>query len=317
MACTHRRAAAMRGADGQVAYITHLAEDVTEFIRLKQQGLEQNKETQELRSKSEKMESEIYLRAQELQETNFRLREAEKLKSEFFANISHELRTPLSLILGPAQSMLAGKNGPISDSQSQLLTTIHSNAIRLLQMINDLLDLSKSEAGKMVTDRQPTDIRQLTQAVLFDFDHSAGTYAVADRLARRYRDVVLMTPRASLGDAVPYALFSIQERGKLFVTSGDQVYDGMIVGENPRVDDLPVNPTRSKQLTNFRAAGSDKGIQLTPPVRFSLERAIEYIAPDELVEATPKNIRLRKRTLDSGMRNKEKKRLVAEFETTA
>jgi GTP-binding protein len=83
----------------------------------------------------------------------------------------------------------------------------------------------------------------------------------------------------------------------------------MLVGENPRADDLPVNPTRSKQLTNFRAAGADKGIQLTPPIRFSLERAIEYIAPDELVEATPKNIRLRKRILDSSRRQREKKKL--------
>ncbi len=116
------------------------------------------------------------------------------------------------------------------------------------------------------------------------------------------------------GEATGYALDTIQVRGKLFIGAGEPVYDGMLVGENPRTDDLPVNPTRSKQLTNFRAAGSDKGIQLTPPIRFSLERAIEYIAPDELVEATPKSIRLRKRTLDSNQRNKEKKRLEAELE---
>lgn len=161
------------GSDGQVAYIIHRAEDVTEFIRLKQQGAEQSKLTQELQSKSEKMEGEIYLRAQELQETNARLREAERLKSEFFANISHELRTPLSLILGPTQSLLAEKQGPVSESQSHQLTTIHNNSIRLLQMINDLLDLSKSEAGKMTADRQPTDIRRLTRAVLFDFEELA------------------------------------------------------------------------------------------------------------------------------------------------
>ncbi len=116
------------------------------------------------------------------------------------------------------------------------------------------------------------------------------------------------------GEATSYALDTIQVRGKLFIGAGESVYDGMLVGENPRTDDLPVNPTRSKQLTNFRAAGADKGIQLTPPIRFSLERAIEYIAPDELVEATPKSIRLRKRTLDSNQRNKEKKRLEAELE---
>lgn len=111
------------------------------------------------------------------------------------------------------------------------------------------------------------------------------------------------------GEATAYALDTIQDRGKLFVEPGDQVYEGMIVGENPRTDDLPVNPTRSKQLTNFRAAGADKGIQLTPPIRFSLERAIEYIAPDELVEATPKSIRLRKRLLDSNVRAREAKKL--------
>ncbi|GEP43793.1 translational GTPase TypA [Brevifollis gellanilyticus] len=116
------------------------------------------------------------------------------------------------------------------------------------------------------------------------------------------------------GEATSYALDTIQIRGKLFVTAGDQVYDGMIIGENPRTDDLPVNPTRAKQLTNFRAAGGDKGIQLTPPMKFSLERAIEYIAPDELVECTPKNLRLRKRTLDSSQRQREKKKMEAEIE---
>jgi GTP-binding protein len=116
------------------------------------------------------------------------------------------------------------------------------------------------------------------------------------------------------GEATSYALDTIQVRGKLFVTSGDLVYDGMIIGENPRTDDLPVNPCRAKQLTNFRAAGGDKGIQLTPPMKFSLERAIEYIAPDELVECTPKNLRLRKRTLDSSTRQREKKKMEAEIE---
>jgi GTP-binding protein len=118
------------------------------------------------------------------------------------------------------------------------------------------------------------------------------------------------------GEATSYALDTIQERGKLFVAPGDLIYDGMIIGENPRMDDLPVNPTRSKQLTNFRAAGSDKGVQLSPPIRFSLERAIEYIAPDELVEATPKNIRLRKRTLNHQERSREKKRMEAEMEVS-
>ncbi len=111
------------------------------------------------------------------------------------------------------------------------------------------------------------------------------------------------------GEATSYALDTIQERGKLFIAPGDQVYEGMIVGENPRTDDLPVNPTRSKQLTNFRSAGNDKNAMLAPPIRFSLERAIEYIAGDELVETTPKSIRLRKRILDSNVRARELKKM--------
>jgi GTP-binding protein len=116
------------------------------------------------------------------------------------------------------------------------------------------------------------------------------------------------------GEATSYALDTIQVRGKLFIGPGELVYDGMLIGENPRADDLPVNPTRSKQLTNFRAAGNDKGIALTPPIRFSLERAIEYIAPDELAECTPKSIRLRKRILDSSVRQREKKKTEAQLE---
>ena len=110
------------------------------------------------------------------------------------------------------------------------------------------------------------------------------------------------------GEAMTYSLTNIETRGKLFVSPGDQVYEGMIVGENPRTDDLPVNPTKAKHVTNHRAAGSDKTVALTPAIRFSLERAIEYIEPDELVEATPKNIRLRKRILDSNERKRAAKR---------
>lgn len=110
------------------------------------------------------------------------------------------------------------------------------------------------------------------------------------------------------GEAMTYSLTNIETRGKLFVGPGEQVYEGMIVGENPRTDDLPVNPTKAKHVTNHRAAGSDKTTSLTPALRFSLERAIEYIEPDELVEATPENIRLRKRILDSNERKRAAKR---------
>jgi len=106
------------------------------------------------------------------------------------------------------------------------------------------------------------------------------------------------------GKSMPYALDMIQNRGKLFIGPGEEVYGGQIVGENPRKEDMPVNPAKAKQLDNMRASGSDKGIQLAPPVVFSLERAIEYIANDELVEATPNHLRLRKRILDENVRRK-------------
>ena len=110
------------------------------------------------------------------------------------------------------------------------------------------------------------------------------------------------------GDAMTYALGNIETRGKLFIGPGDKVYEGMVVGENPRTEDLPVNPTKTKHVTNHRASGKDKTETLTPPLKFSLERAIEYIAQDELVEATPNTIRLRKRLLDFNERKREAKR---------
>ncbi len=96
------------------------------------------------------------------------------------------------------------------------------------------------------------------------------------------------------GKANAYGLFSLQERGSLFVKPGDEVYEGMVVGEHARENDLIVNATRAKQLTNVRAAGSDENILLTPPRKFTLEQAIDYIADDELVEVTPNFIRMRK-----------------------
>jgi len=110
------------------------------------------------------------------------------------------------------------------------------------------------------------------------------------------------------GESNTYALRNIETRGKLFIGAGEEVYEGMIVGENPRTEDLPVNPTKAKHVTNHRAAGSDKTDALTPPIKFSLERAIEYVGPDELVEVTPKLLRLRKRILDFNTRKREAKK---------
>lgn len=99
------------------------------------------------------------------------------------------------------------------------------------------------------------------------------------------------------GAAVAYALWKIQERGRLFVNPGDALYEGMIIGEHSRENDIVVNPIKGKQLTNIRASGTDEAIRLVPPVRLTLESAVEFINDDELVEITPKSIRLRKRWL--------------------
>ncbi len=106
------------------------------------------------------------------------------------------------------------------------------------------------------------------------------------------------------GEATAYALNMIQERGRLMVEPADKIYQGMIVGENARENDIPVNPCKTKHLTNMRSQGDGKGIQLEPALRLSLERALEYIGPDEYVEATPKNLRLRKKILDENQRKR-------------
>src|SRR5438445_12430411 len=106
------------------------------------------------------------------------------------------------------------------------------------------------------------------------------------------------------GEAMAYALNMIQERGRLMVEPGDSIYAGMIVGENARENDIPVNPCKAKKLTNMRSQGEGKGIQLETALKLSLERALEYIGPDEYVEATPRNLRLRKKILDETQRKR-------------
>lgn len=107
------------------------------------------------------------------------------------------------------------------------------------------------------------------------------------------------------GKALAYALFNLQERGRLMIGHGEPVYEGRIIGINSRGSDLMVNPTKAKQLTNIRAAGSDENIVLSPPIRFSLEQALEFIDDDELLEVTPHNIRLRKKLLTEVERKRE------------
>ncbi len=106
------------------------------------------------------------------------------------------------------------------------------------------------------------------------------------------------------GETAAYALWNLEERGFMFVGAGEKTYQGMIIGENSRSDDLDVNPMKAKQLTNVRASGKDEAVRLTPPRRLTLEQAIAYIEEDELVEVTPKSIRLRKKVLNPSFRKK-------------
>ncbi len=129
--------------------------------------------------------------------------------------------------------------------------------------------------------------------------HDYGPYK-GEILARQNGSLVSI----EMGVATAYALNAIQERGRLMVEPGEDVYEGMIVGENARENDIPVNPCKAKKLTNMRSQGDGKGIQLEPPLKLTLERALEYIGADEYVEATPNHLRLRKKLLNETARKR-------------
>ena len=126
--------------------------------------------------------------------------------------------------------------------------------------------------------------------------------AVKEAIGQRINGVMISSVQ---GKALAYSLYNLQDRGRLFVGHGEEVYEGMIVGIHSRSNDLVVNPTKAKQLTNIRAAGSDENLILTPHLRYSLEQALEFIDDDELVEVTPESIRLRKKVLVEGERRRE------------
>ncbi|ENO90286.1 translational GTPase TypA [Thauera linaloolentis] len=127
---------------------------------------------------------------------------------------------------------------------------------------------------------------------------------MAGQMAERRNGVLISQNN---GDAVAYALWNLQDRGRMFVSPGDTLYEGMIIGVHSRDNDLVVNPIKGKQLTNVRASGKDEAVNLTPPIQLTLESAIEFIADDELVEITPKTIRLRKRHLQEHERKRAAK----------
>nr|WP_218565618.1 translational GTPase TypA [Cardiobacterium valvarum] len=134
------------------------------------------------------------------------------------------------------------------------------------------------------------------------FDHYAPK---KEGLGKTRHNGVLVA--MATGKALAYALFNLQERGRLFIGHGDEVYEGMVIGIHSRDNDLTVNPLKAKQLTNIRAAGSDENLILTPPIRNTLEQALEFIDDDELVEVTPKSVRIRKKLLTENERKKAKR----------
>jgi GTP-binding protein len=131
------------------------------------------------------------------------------------------------------------------------------------------------------------------------FDHYGPSRP--EKIGQRSNGVLISN---STGKALAYALFSLQDRGRLMVSHGEEVYEGQVIGIHSRDNDLTVNPLKAKQLTNIRAAGTDENLILTPPVKLTLEQALEFIDDDELVEVTPNFLRIRKKHLKEHERKK-------------
>jgi len=145
-----------------------------------------------------------------------------------------------------------------------------------------------------------------TQGTAVIHHRYAGYKPIQGEIPRRPNGVFISMVT---GRANAYSLNTLQERCDLFVTHNDEVYEGMVVGENSRDNDLAVNPTKEKKLTNMRATGSDENILLKPPRQMTLEAALEYIEDDELVEVTPNSIRLRKMLLTENDRRRQQRKL--------
>ncbi len=189
--------------------------------------------------------------------------------------------------VGAIMSNLANRKGRLTNMEKLPHTTMMEATITTRGLIGMEIDVVNATSGR---------------GVLSHLFKEYGPYA--GEVLTRITGTIIAT---EAGTTTGYALEMVQERGKLFVDPGEEVYEGMIVGENPRNEDIACNAVRAKQLTNFRSQGSGVATGLTPAAKFSLERAIEYIASDEFVEVTPKNLRLRKRILNSGARVKATK----------
>jgi len=186
--------------------------------------------------------------------------------------------------VGSIMQNLANRKGLLTNMEKMAHSTMIEATITTRGLIGLEIDVVNATSGRGV------------------MSHLFKEYApYAGEVLTRLTGTIIATDP---GVTTAYALEMVQERGKLFVGPGEEVYEGMIVGENPRNEDIQVNAVRAKQLTNFRSQGEGKGVQLTPPTKLSLERAIEYIASDEFVEVTPKSLRLRKRILVATDRRK-------------
>jgi GTP-binding protein len=154
--------------------------------------------------------------------------------------------------------------------------------------------------GELLTDTRGT-------AVMNRLFHAYAPYK-GEVMGRRNGVLIANEP----GEAVAYALWNLEDRGPMMIEPGWKVYRGMIVGEHTRDNDLEVNVLKGKKLTNIRTTSKDEAVRLTPPIRMTLEKALAYVQDDELVEVTPKSVRLRKKLLDPNERKKEERRKEAE-----
>jgi GTP-binding protein len=197
-----------------------------------------------------------------------------------------------------------------ADAQGDIMSALGSRGAELKDMQAD--GRGRVRLDYMVPSRGligfQTEFRTMTRGtglLHHVFDHYGPV--VQRELGQRPNGVLIANGQ---GTALAYSLFSLQERGRLCIGPGEEVYEGMIIGLNNRDNDLVVNPLKGKKLTNMRAAGKDENVVLTPPIRFSLEQAMEFIDDDELIEVTPTSVRLRKRNLRETDRKRSERETV-------
>ncbi len=230
--------------------------------------------------------------------------------------IENMRREGYELAVGRPEVILHEKDGVKTEPYEQMtvdIEAVHQGAVMeaLGARKGELKDMAPDGRGRVRLDYIipargligfRTDFLTLTSGtglIYSVFDHY-GPYLTAG-IGQRINGVMISNGQ---GKALGYALFNLQERGKLMIGHGEEVYEGMIVGIHARDNDLVVNPLKGKQLTNVRASGTDENIILTPPIRFTLEQALEFIDDDELVEVTPVSIRIRKKHLQEHERKR-------------